>query len=254
MTPRIAIPVSTSFDLAYNQLNSAAYADAVRASGGTPVEIALDLPHSELVALADSCDAILLPGSPADVDPARYGQTPEETTAPADAAREAVDRYLLEQALHTGKPVFGICFGTQMINVYFGGTLVQDLAPMPVNHPAGRAVAVAHTVAVDRASLLAESIDHAELTEVDGELRLPVNSSHHQAVGIAGSKLRVTARCPQDGVAEAVELPGDDFLLGVQWHPERTFHSSASSRALFTRFVHEAAVYGVMRAASSVPA
>ena len=79
---------------------------------------------------------------------------------------------------------------------------------------------------------------------MDGYLRLPVNSSHHQAVGIAGHELRVSARCPQDAVIEAVEGPtlANHFVLGVQWHPERTCDSSATSRAIFARLVQEAAV------------
>jgi putative glutamine amidotransferase len=81
----------------------------------------------------------------------------------------------------------------------------------------------------------------------DGFLRLPVNSSHHQAIGIPGDGLRVSARSPEDGVVEAVEgTPegvGGRFVLGVQWHPERTFEESAASRALFARFIAEAAAW-----------
>jgi putative glutamine amidotransferase len=84
--------------------------------------------------------------------------------------------------------------------------------------------------------------DDPEIVVQDGFLRLPVNSSHHQAIGIPGDGLRVVGRCPQDGVVEAVEggLHPAHFLLGLQWHPERTFESSAASRAIFARLIGEA--------------
>jgi putative glutamine amidotransferase len=248
MSPRIGIPHPTRSDEPYNRLNLSAYTEALRACGAEPIEFPLTLGLGEASRLAETCDAILLPGSPADVDPATFGQVREETTAPADPDRERVDRLLLEDAFRQSKPILGICFGLQILNVYLGGTLVQDVTVMPVNHSAGRAVAVAHTVAVAPGSLLATLADPAEVSVVDGMLRLPVNSSHHQAVGIAGDGLQVAARCPQDSVVEALEVPGSRFILGVQWHPERTFGQSATSRAIFRRFVDEAAVsQGVRR-------
>ena len=245
MTPRIAIPVPTSFDLEYNRSNFSAYVEAVKAAGGEPVEVPLSLSESEVRHLAETCEGFLLPGSPADVEPSLYGQEKIEATSPADAAREQVDRTLLEEGYRTGKPVLGICFGTQMLNVWRGGTLIQDLTPMPVNHSAGKSVAIAHSAAVAEGSLLAEILDGSEVA-VDGSgLRLPMNSSHHQAVGLPGDGLVVSARCPQDGVVEAVEAPvngqGGQFVLGVQWHPERSVDSSATSRAIFSRLVREAA-------------
>ena len=157
MAVRIAIPSPTSADLAYNQRCWPAYAEAVRAHGAQPVEIPLDLPVPELQALAESCDAILLPGSPADVAPERYGQTLEEETSPADPQRESTDLFLLEHAYLLQKPLLGVCFGCQILNVYRGGTLLQNLATIPINHPSARGVAVAHTVSIAPASLLAES-------------------------------------------------------------------------------------------------
>jgi len=244
MTPRIAIPMPTSFDPVYNRANYSAYVEAVRSGGGEPVEVALSLSEAEIRRLAGDCQGIVLPGSPADVEPSIYGQPRDEATAPADVARERVDRALLEEAYQDEKPIFGICFGVQMLNAFLGGTLVQDLAVVPVNHAAGRSVAVAHSAAVARGSLLGGIVDLDECSESDGILRLPINSSHHQAIGIPGAGFTVSARCPQDGVVEAVEAPylgpGDHFVLGVQWHPERSAGLSASSRALFARLVAEA--------------
>ena len=243
--PRIAIPIPTSFDPDYNRRSWPQFAEAVTRAGGEPVEVALSLSPAAVAELANSCQAVLLPGSPADVNPQKYGQERVEATAAADLPRENVDELLLQDAYNLHKPLLTVCFGTQMLNVWRTGTLLQDLTVMPVNHAASK-VAVAHAAAVPVDSLLggllAEDADmRAEAVERDGYLRLPINSSHHQAIGIAGDGLRVVARCPQDGVVEAVEgtMPGQ-FVLGVQWHPERTLDSSPASRAIFARLVAEA--------------
>jgi putative glutamine amidotransferase len=259
MTPRIAIPLPTSNDLAYNQRSWPAYASAVSRSGGEPVAVELGATDAEISRLAASCDGVLLPGSHADVDPARYGAERDPASAPADAAREAADVLLLEHAEKHGKPVLGICFGVQLLNVWRGGSLVQDLMPMPVNHSAGGKVAVAHTALVAPDSALAGLLTGEEAPGVEGFLRLPINTSHHQSVAAPGAGLRVVARCPEDGVIEAVESDGAmfhvehsarrQFVMGVQWHPERSYEISAASRALFDRLVAEARGSAAARAA-----
>jgi len=134
-----------------------------------------------------------------------------------------------------------------MLNVWRGGTLVQHLTGVAVNHKAGRTVPVAHIAAVAADSLLGGVVAGEEVSERDGALLLPVNSSHHQAVETAGDGLRITARTPEDGVVEAIENTpdglGGSFVLGVQWHPERTFDDSSVSRALFARFIAEATAW-----------
>ena len=229
--------------------------------------MAIDLatPLDELRKLVASCDGVLLPGSPADVDPELYGAERDPASAPADAAREAIDYLLLDDAEKHRKPVLGICFGVQSLNVWRGGTLVQDLTPMPVNHSAGSKVAIAHTAVVAKDSMLASLLTAEEAPEVDGFLRLPVNTSHHQSVAAPGEGLRVVARSPEDGVIEAVEMDADDsvfhvehpvpkqFVMGVQWHPERSFEISAASRALFGRLVAEARLAAEARVDADQP-
>jgi putative glutamine amidotransferase len=251
--PRIAIPVPTSTDLEYNRASWGQYAAAVERSGGEAVEVPLGAPPAETARLVAGCSGVLLPGSGADVNPQKYGQEPVAECAPADAARESVDELLLQDAHNMGKPILAICFGTQMLNVWRAGSLVQDLMCVPVNHKAGRAVAVAHVTAVAPESLLGRLIGGDEAPQRDGFLRLPVNSSHHQAIAVPGDGLRVVARSAEDGVIEAVEggqasdrgsdPAGEHFIVGVQWHPERSFDASAASRALFGRFVAEAAAW-----------
>ena len=256
MLPRIAIPLPTSADLEYNRLNWSAYAEAIRQAGGEPIAIGLNLTPRAIAELANGCQAVLLPGSPADVNPAKYGQERDAATAPADLARENVDELLLQDAHNLYKPVLGICFGAQILNVWRSGSLVQDLTILPVNHTASRSVAIAHSAAISPNSLLGSIVDAAEAPERDGLLRLPINSSHHQAIGIPGDGLRIGARCPQDAVVEAIEGPQQadrpHFVLGVQWHPERTQSTSATSRALFARLVAEASAWSPRSVTTSV--
>ena len=240
---RIAIPVPTSGDADYNQRSWPSYAAAVEAAGGEAVRIELGDARSVRDATR-GCSGILLPGSPADVLPARYGAESDPATNKADNSRETTDWTLLEEAERHRLPVLGICYGLQSLNVYRGGSLVQDLLPLPVNHSAGKKVAIAHTADISRESLLGSLLGSSEATENNGFIRLPVNSSHHQAIAEPAPGMRIVARCPEDGVIEAIEGDYDPkdpwFFLAVQWHPERSTEISAASRALFARLVHEA--------------
>lgn len=227
--PRIAIPVPTSFDPAYNLQSWPEYARAVEESGGDPIRVELNAGSH----LLDRFDGILLPGSGADVAPSLYGQEIAPETAPADAPRQGTDTELLWQAQNLGIPLLGICFGMQSLNVHRGGTLIQHLAPMPVNHRAGRAVHEAHAVIIQQGSRLA-SLAGSDATE-----RRMVNTSHHQAIHAAGSGLTIVARSAEDRVIEAVEDVQHPWLLGVQWHPERTLENPLS-RAIFDSFISAA--------------
>ena len=238
MKPRIAIPVPTSGNPEYNAANWPAYADSVRASGGEPMRIELGLSDMELARVMAECGGFVLPGSPADVDATSYGQRRGEFTADPDLPRERVDRLLLETAWTAGKPLLGICFGMQMMNVWRGGALIQDLAPVPVNHSAGRSVVAAHSVLVDSRTDLGGLLSGVQSAAGIEYRRLMVNSSHHQAVSLLGSDLRVAARSVEDGVVEAIESTSRlGLFLGVQWHPERSFTHDDASRVLFENLV-----------------
>jgi putative glutamine amidotransferase len=254
LQPRIAIPEPTSTDAAYNQRSLPQYIHAVEAAGGTAVPISLHEPRAAQASLIASCSAVLLPGSPADIDPARYGQQAVKECAAKDAGREAADDLLLQDAFDHRKPILGICYGLQSLNVWRRGSLIQDLPHPPapilsestlgastvINHQPGREVQDAHSVLVTPASRLFQAV--SGVAEDAGEqMMLSVNSSHHQAVELAGEQLRIAATSPVDGVIEALE--GADtrqFVVAVQWHPERNYENSAGSRALFAAFLEAA--------------
>jgi putative glutamine amidotransferase len=230
MRPRIAIPVPHS-DQEYANRSLPQYERAVEMAGGDPVRVPLDQTPAETIKLIDGSDAVLLPGSKADVDPAKYEASRHPKTAASDQGRDAVDEMLLQDAYNMRKPILGICYGLQKLNVYRTGTLIQHIESA-VNHEAGRQVPVAHEVAIEPSSLL------ATIVGTGNPLIIPVNSSHHQSADMIGDGLRVVARCPNDGIIEALESTSPDhFVLAVQWHPERSVDADEASRALFRALV-----------------
>jgi putative glutamine amidotransferase len=243
MPPRIAIPMPHSSDPEYAERAIPQYEHAIRLAGGEPVRIPLDLTASEVMKIAGRCDAVLLPGSKADVDPAKFGATRSPSTAASDPVRDAVDELLLHDAYNLRKPILGICYGLQSLNVYRNGSLIQhipDFLPEDlrarVNHEAGKTVAVAHEVEVVLDSKLVEILAPHEKKTV-----FPVNSSHHQSASAIGQGLHISARCLEDGIIEALEgTAPDHFVLAVQWHPERSVDADEPSRAIF-RALTEAA-------------
>lgn len=240
IAPRIAIPVPHSGDRAYAERALPQYEEAVRGAGGEPVRIELEQTPAEVMKQIGECDAVLLPGSKADLDPQKYGAARHEKTAAADTKRDLVDELLLRDAYQLHKPVLGICYGLQSLNVHRSGSLVQHIES-EINHSAGRAVAKAHTVAIEAGSKLAEIVG-ATSSE---QKTVAVNSSHHQSADAAGDGLRVVARCADDGIIEALEgtAPGH-FVVAVQWHPERSVNDEAelaeSAKAIFGAFVDAA--------------
>ena len=234
MPPRIAIPVPHSADLEYAERALPQYMDAVEMAGGEPVRIPLDQPPVEVAKLIESCDAVLLPGSKADIDPARYAAARDARTAPSDSARDSVDDLLLRHAYASRKPILGICYGLQTLNVYRGGTLLQHIES-PINHEAGRDVPIAHTVEVVSGSSLGAIVVPRPKEDL---VSIAVNSSHHQSAERIGDGLRVVARCQQDGIIEALEgTSPDHFVLAVQWHPERSVEGDQASREIFRALV-----------------
>lgn len=237
-SPRVGIPYRTrNEELRGDFAKIEPYLRAVRQAGGEPVVMSLGLANEHLEKIARTLDAIVLPGSPADIDPERFGAARHPAAADADPYRERTDFGLLHQALADQVPVLTICYGVQSLNVFLSGRLVQDIPselPSAIKHDAERHDGnpeTFHPVDIETDSRLGRLAGA-------GEAR--VNSSHHQAILEPGRSLRVVARAP-DGVVEAVEWTGDaNWIMGVQWHPERMTGADALARALFEGLVEAA--------------
>jgi len=236
--PRVGVPWRTAAEEAANQrakINK--YLQAVECAGGEAVLLSLLSGAEYLKRETESLDAVLLPGSPADIEPAHYGAKRHRATEDADPPRERTDFALLEHGLAGGKPVLAICYGIQSLNVFLGGTLVQDIptelgtkvchSPEHDELPEGREAADA---------MHGASLESGRVLTLSGAGRAEVNTSHHQSVLRPGRGLRITARAP-DGVVEAVEwTEGSNWVVGVQWHPER-MPGDALAQALFRQLV-----------------
>jgi putative glutamine amidotransferase len=234
--PRVGIPYRTRREeLASERKSYDNYVVAVREAGAEPVEISLGLTASELADLAGSVDAFVLPGSPSDVDPSKYGAVRHPKCADPDLDRERTDFALLQHAFDERKPVLAICYGIQSLNAFLGGSLIQDI-PSEVqttirhewkNRKLG-APEPFHSIKIEPRS---------RLFHLAGADEAEVNSSHHQSVLKPGRDLKVTATAP-DGVIEAVEWAGDsNWITGAQWHPERMAATDALARALFESLI-----------------
>jgi putative glutamine amidotransferase len=175
-------------------------------------------------------DGLMLTGGP-DVDPARYGQVPHPETYGVSAVRDDFEATLALAALDLGLPVLAICRGIQVLNVALGGSLVQHLPDVTtqVHRPGER-----HGVTVTPGSRI-----HAAL----GAERAVGLSWHHQAIDRLADGLVVTGRA-DDGTIEAVELEGDGWVVGVQWHPEDTAADDPVQQRLIDAFVEQAARWG----------
>lgn len=204
-----------------------AYARAISRVGGVPVLIPTD---ADADALAESLDGLLIPGG-ADIDPRLYGEEPHPTTRIVARPRFEMEWALVRAFETQRKPILGICYGAQLLNVWRGGSLYQHLPELPfvtLSHrrEPDEQAHPRHFVRLERNSRL-----HALI----GQEQFEIVSAHHQAVREVGKGLRIVAHSP-DGVIEGIEDPELPFFIGVQWHPERDPDAPAT-RVLFEAFV-----------------
>jgi putative glutamine amidotransferase len=238
--PRIGIPYRTrKEELKGDFAKIEKYIGAVRQAGAEVVIISLGLSPAHLEKIARTLDGVLLTGSPADIDPSRFGATRHAQCADPDPDRERIDFALLKHCLAEQKPVLAICYGIQSLNVFLSGTLVQDIPSelqTTIEHDwddEPGAPERTHTIRIESASRLAQIVGAQEAL---------VNSSHHQSIREPGRGLRVVSRAT-DGVIEAVEWTGDaNWIMGVQWHPERMAETDTLARGLFDDLVGVAAM------------
>jgi putative glutamine amidotransferase len=209
-------PIFTGKTLQYIEQSVAHW---VMSQGDLAVMIPAPDETQRLAEYAQWLDGLVLMGG-SDVWPGSYGEQALDPRWNGDRIRDAYEMALARAFVAAGKPVFGVCRGLQLLNVAFGGTLLQDiptLKPEALTHrDPGLYDQLYHPLQIEPGSRLAQLYD--------GRLQATVNSVHHQAIKDLAPDLRVEARCPVDGMIEAVRLQGPAWVAAVQWHPE--FHHS----------------------------
>lgn len=210
------------------------YAQCIADAGGVPVLIP---PMADMRAVAEAIHGWLIPGG-LDIDPKRFGQPSHPNTVVQPPNRYEGEAELLAR-LDPDAPVLGICYGCQFLNVARGGTLNQHL-PDTVGHES-------HT----GGTLQQYRLEASKLADWLASGSVSGKSYHHQAVDELGEGLAVSARA-DDGTVEAIEATDRPWMIGVQWHPERTFDDPAT-RVIFNRFIAAAAAFAEKRTSSVRP-
>lgn len=246
MRPLIAVtaantPDSRGFDRASLNLS---YLRAIEAAGGIPVVLSPGMESADIEAALLQCSGLVLTGG-GDVDPARYGEDRHPTVIGVSEARDAMEFTSLTVAAERSMPVLAICRGMQVLNVWAGGGLIQDI-PSSVRGACNHSVQQPREAAAHQVTLQGG----CRAVAILGGEQVGVNSRHHQALDPLrlGDGLVVAGRAP-DGVIEVVEQPGERFVLGIQWHPEDMAAAAEESperihaRALFGALTEAAIAY-----------
>ena len=220
------------------------YFKALVAAGARAEEIEVIMPPGNGLPSSGDFDGIVLAGGE-DVDPDLYGEPVKYESVKINRPRDDFELALMDKGMRSELPILGICRGSQLINVRFGGTLYQDLkndTGLERDHrQQGSRSATAHSVTVTEPNSLMEGL-------VTGNC--PVNSLHHQAIRRLGRGLKVTAHS-EDGLIEAVELADEyPFFLAVQWHPEEMVAEHPEQLKIFERFVAQCREHAAKKTAS----
>ena len=210
-----ALAASPRFAALKNEL----YAEGIRGQGGTPALINTATPADERERLLAAMSGLVLSGG-ADLEPGLYGQKANGATG-MDHERDELELAAWREAERRAVPVLGICRGLQAINVFMGGSLLQDV-PSHAGIPYGQGQAHVHPIEIDRDTILGRTLGGAA---VSGPLKLTVNTFHHQAVGeemlAPGLRPAAWAESEFGRLVEGFEGTGDRWLVAVQCHPER---------------------------------
>ena len=211
------------------------YINAVLSNGGIPVVIPLMSDENELIELLNSLDGVIFTGGE-DYDPAYYNERPIPQMGTINVPRDKFDIKLLQLAAERGIPVLGICRGVQLINIVFGGSLYQDLPAQYSDNSIRHRQRQSNTEATH--AVIVE--DHTVFADIVKDRMLMVNSSHHQAIKDVARGFRIAGRSP-DKIVEVIEkIDDDNWILGVQFHPEMRVTNDLAMRRIFQRFISEA--------------
>ena len=208
------------------------YMDAIRAAGGIPIVLPLQIDKEELAVIADSCDGFLFTGGP-DISPFRFHEETIPGCGVVIPERDKMEEDLFHIAMELGKPILGICRGIQIFNVFLGGTLYQDIpvqlgTASKIAHSQVSGITVpSHSIAVEKKSLLYSILEKEYIQ---------VNSFHHQVIKDLSPSFEVAGTSP-DSLIESIYLRDRSFVLGIKWHPEHLFRTDEDSYKIFAAFV-----------------
>lgn len=211
-----------------------AYSDAVIRNGGIPVIFPSTGDEQTLLDLAKLCDGVIVPGG-VDVDPAYFNEEPERQIGKLDLQLDKAEMLVLNYLLENNVPTLGICRGCQIMNIFAGGSVYQDLPAQYPGHPLmhaqkGKRSYPLHEVSIEEGSRLAGLL---------GTTSVRTNTMHHQAIKDAGKGFTVVGRA-KDGVVEAIEHENGCWIA-VQWHPEELVDTVPAMNNLFRDLIEKAA-------------
>jgi putative glutamine amidotransferase len=215
-----------------------AYRAAIEKHSGQVVSFSGDEPHSLIEFKYRHIDALLIPGG-LDLHPSLYGEVSRPELEKTDQDFDRFQKFIVNRALHDNLPILAICRGMQLLNVLRGGSLYQDL---PTQHPVSGLVS--HRNKINGVTEPEFSHDivilpETRLSEIMGMGLFKVNTTHHQAARRIGKNLKIIAVSP-DGVVEGLECTVNDFVVGVQFHPERLLEYDQKWGKLFKAFLSAA--------------
>lgn len=205
------------------------YMDSVSELGAIPILLYCTNDETLLKEWATLCDGLMISGGP-DINPEIYGETPHPKTNKPSKSRDKTEGLLFNMFREQNKPVLAICRGVQLVNALMGGNLTQDIPSIigtDVVHSIPNLIPAWHSM---------KFLPNTRLHNIIGETECTVNSFHHQCISKVAPALKAVAFAP-DGIIEAVESTDESWLIGVQWHPERTFKDDEPSRKIFSAFV-----------------
>ena len=229
MKPIIGLTVSVQDDGSVSLLE--AYSRAIEKCGGVPILIPYVKNTDVYDDIIKKCDGIFITGG-ADIDPCRYGKAKKNTCGQLQQLRDEKELYILDKAMCKNKPILAVCRGIQLLNVYLGGTLYQDI---PTEYPSK----INHTQKEGRfePSHSVEIVEGAPLFKLVNKEVMTANSFHHQAIKDLAVGLEAMAYA-EDGIIEAVYLPSRYYVRGYQWHPERLFDTDTDNEKIFLDFIN----------------
>lgn len=210
------------------------YINAVSGASGIPMILAKIEDETRIKQQVDSIDALLLTGGD-DIDPSLFSEDPHQNLGNIEPGRDAYEMRLIEYALEQDKPILAICRGAQILNIYAGGTMYQDIYGQIDGE------VIQHTQNAPR-DYLSHTINieyNSKLHSIIGETAVKTNSFHHQANKEVPDGYIISARS-NDGIIEAIEHTEKKFVFGLQWHPEGSFNNDSTSQKIFNKFIEAA--------------